>query len=147
MAFGTALAALAFYIVGYRAWRIARQHNYITPPELIGKTHSSTTLEMLYLIVMVVFTLPYLALQPIGAGHLLANLTDGQIPYFRGATLLTAFIVLYAYLGGMRTAAWTLGFLPVIPVVALSAAIIAFSSWLAPRPLPLPIAQTPGPRH
>ena len=56
---------------------------------------------------MVVFTLPYLTLQPIGAGYLLESLTGGAIPYFWGATLLTVAIVLYVFIGGMRSVALT----------------------------------------
>jgi SSS family solute:Na+ symporter len=107
MAFGTGFVALAFYLIGHRAWRIGQEHGYITPSELIGKSLDSRTLELVYLTVMVVFTLPYLALQPIGAGYIISNLSDGQIPYFAAASLITAFIVLYVYLGGMRTVAWT----------------------------------------
>lgn len=107
MAFGTAFVAVAFYLVGDRVWRIGQAKGYITPPELIGKSLDSKALEMVYLAVMVIFTLPYLALQPIGAGYIIANLTDGQVPYFVAASLITAFIVLYVYLGGMRTVAWT----------------------------------------
>ena len=38
MAFGTAFVAVAFYLIGHRAWRIGRLHGYISPSELIGKT-------------------------------------------------------------------------------------------------------------
>ena len=107
MAFGTAFVAVAFYLVGDRVWRIGQAKGYITPPELIGKSLNSKSLELAYLAVMVVFTLPYLALQPIGAGYIIASLTHGEVPYFVAASLITAFIVLYVYLGGMRTVAWT----------------------------------------
>ena len=107
MAFGTAFVAVAFYLVGDRVCRIGRAKGYMTPPELIGKSLNSKSLEMVYLAVMVIFTLPYLALQPIGAGYIISNLTDGEVPYFVAASLITAFIVLYVYLGGMRTVAWT----------------------------------------
>ena len=56
---------------------------------------------------MVIFTLPYLALQPIGAGYLLENLTSGQVPYFVGATFLTLVIVIYVFIGGMLSVALT----------------------------------------
>ena len=59
MAFGTAFVAVAFYLVGDRAWRIGQVKGYITPPELIGKSLNSKSLEMVYLAVMVIFTLPF----------------------------------------------------------------------------------------
>ena len=102
MAFGTALVALAFYFIGFQAWRLGKQRGYITPPEMIGDLFQSAPLKVVFLVVMVLFTIPYLALQPIGAGYLIAQLTDGAIPFFWGAILLTVCMVFYVFLGGMR---------------------------------------------
>ena len=107
IAFGTALVALSFYVIGYRVWLLGKEKGFITPSELIEDRLPSKTLKLLFLAVMVIFTLPYLTLQPIGAGYLLENLTDGQIPYFAGATLLTLAIALYVSIGGMRSVALT----------------------------------------
>lgn len=107
MSFGTALVALAFYGIGHRAWSLGRARGYITPPEMVGDRTGSRALKFVFLAVMVFFTIPYLALQPIGAGYLLAAVTDGAIPQFLGAVLLTAFIVLYVFVGGMRSVAVT----------------------------------------
>lgn len=104
---GTAFVALSIYLIGNRAWELAKRHNLITPAELIEVCLGSRALKLLFLAVMVIFTVPYLALQPIGAGYLLENLTDGQIPYFVGATGLTLIIVLYVSTGGMRSVALT----------------------------------------
>jgi SSS family solute:Na+ symporter len=107
MSFGTALVALAFYFIGHKVWLIGKQNDYITPAELIGDRFKSPALKVLFLSVMVIFTVPYLAIQPIGAGYLLAGLTNEAIPYFWGAALLTLFMVVYVFLGGMRSVAWT----------------------------------------
>lgn len=107
MSFGTALVALTIYLIGHRSWQLGKRHGYITPPELIGARTGSPVLKFLYLAVMVIFTVPYLALQPIGAGILLAQLTGGAIPEFSGAVLLSVFIVFYVFIGGMRSVAWT----------------------------------------
>ncbi|MBS3790778.1 MAG: sodium:solute symporter family protein [Candidatus Thermoplasmatota archaeon] len=107
MGFGTSFTALSFYIIGRRVWVLGREKGYITPPELIGGETNSHTLRMLYVGVMVIFTLPYLAIQPMSAGYVLSALTNGAIPYFYGAVFLTVFIIVYVLLGGMRTIAWT----------------------------------------
>jgi SSS family solute:Na+ symporter len=107
MSFGTALVALPFFFIGHRAWLLGKARGYITPPELIGDRFQSRPLQVVFLAVMVFFTIPYLALQPIGAGYLLSKLTNDAIPYFWGAVLLTAFMVLYVFLGGMRSVAIT----------------------------------------
>lgn len=107
MAFGTALVAIAFFLIGDRVWRLGQAHGFITPAELIGDRFRSPALKQVFLAVMVIFTLPYLTLQPIGAGYLLESVTNGQIPYFVGATGLTAVIVAYVFVGGMRSVAFT----------------------------------------
>ncbi|MFB6258426.1 MAG: hypothetical protein ABEH38_07015 [Flavobacteriales bacterium] len=107
MALGTAFAALAFYFIGYRTWRMGKAHGYITPPEMIGSLTGSPALKLLFMGVLVFFTLPYVAIQPMGAGYILETLTNGQIPYSAGAVVLTVFIVLYVFVGGMRTVAIT----------------------------------------
>jgi len=107
MGFGTSFTALSFYIIGKKVWVLGKEKGYITPPELIGGETNSHSLRMLYVAVMVIFTLPYLAIQPMSAGYVLSALTDGAIPYFYGAVFLTVFIIVYVFLGGMRTIAWT----------------------------------------
>jgi len=107
MGFGTSFTALSFYIIGRKVWILGKKKGYITPPELIGGETNNHRLRMLYVAVMVTFTLPYLAIQPMSAGYVLNALTNGAIPYFYGAVFLTAFIIIYVFLGGMRTIAWT----------------------------------------
>lgn len=107
MAFGTSFMAISFYVIGRKVWRLGKKKGYVTPPELIGKETGSYTLRLLFMAVMVVFTLPYLAIQPMSAGYVISSLTGGDVPYFYGAVFLTAFIILYVFLGGMRTIAWT----------------------------------------
>ena len=107
MAFGTIFAALSFYFIGFKTWRLGKEKGYVTPPEMIHGLSKSNTLKYLYLAVMLFFTLPYLALQPIGAGYILSNLTGGDIPYFWGAAVLTLFIVFYVFIGGMNSVAIT----------------------------------------
>ncbi len=107
MAFAGALVALSFYFIGYKVWLLGKEQGLITPSELIEYRSGSKVLKLIFMAVMVIFTLPYLALQPIGAGYLLENLTNGQIPYFAGATFLTLVIVVYVFTGGMKSVALT----------------------------------------
>ena len=107
MSFGTAIVALSFYFVGHKVWLLGKEKGYITPPEMIGDRFNSKPLKLVFLFFMVLFTMPYLAIQPIGAGLLLSELTGGAIPYFWGAIILTIFIVFYVFLGGMRSVALT----------------------------------------
>jgi SSS family solute:Na+ symporter len=105
MGFGTGFMALSFWVIGRKAWRIGRERGIITPPELVRSLYDSPTLGYLFAVVMIVFTVPYLALQPMAAGYALQALIG--LPYFSGCVLVTAVIVLYTLRGGMRAVAWT----------------------------------------
>ncbi len=128
--FATALVAVAFVLIGGRAWQLANERKYVTPSELIGDRFAHTPLKLVYAAVMVLFTIPYLAIQPIGAGYLLAELTDGTIPYFGGAVLLTFCMVFYVFLGGMRSVALTDVFQGAMMFVLMVLAVVFVASAL-----------------
>jgi len=107
MAFGTALVGASILLLGVPIHRLGKARGYLTPPELVAGESGSRALGWLYAGVLVVFTLPYLAVQPMAAGLVLEQLTDGGIPYFAGATLMTGAMLIYLWLGGMRSSAWT----------------------------------------
>jgi SSS family solute:Na+ symporter len=105
MAFGTGFMALTFVFLGIPLWQAAKKLGAVTPPELIRLRFGNAPLHAAYLVVMVVFTLPYLALQPMGAGYALKGLLG--IPYVWGAVGVTAVGVGYVLLGGMKADVWT----------------------------------------
>ncbi|MDC0197120.1 sodium:solute symporter family protein, partial [Marine Group III euryarchaeote] len=107
MAMGTSLVGLSILLLGLPIHKLGKEKGYMTPPELITGETNSKYLGWIYSCVLVVFTLPYLATQPMGAGILLETLSHGQIPYFTGACLLTLVMVSYLILGGMKSSALT----------------------------------------
>ena len=107
MAMGTSLVGLSVLLLGIPIHKLGKEKGYVTPPELIAGETNSKYLGWLYGTVLVVFTLPYLATQPMGAGILLETLSEGEIPYFTGALLLTCVMIIYLILGGMKSSAMT----------------------------------------
>ena len=107
MAMGTSLVGLSILLLGLPIHKLGKEKGYVTPPELIAGETNSKPLGWLYATVLVVFTLPYLATQPMGAGILLETLSGGEIPYFIGALLLTCVMIIYLILGGMKSSAMT----------------------------------------
>jgi solute:Na+ symporter, SSS family len=105
MGFGTGFMAITFWILGRKIWRVGRDRGVVTPPEMIRVTYGSPFLSFLFSLVMIVFTIPYLALQPMAAGYALEALVG--VPYFTGCLLVTGIIVLYTLRGGLRAVAWT----------------------------------------
>ena len=107
MAMGTSLVGLSILLLGIPIHRLGKEKGYVTPPELIAGETNSKYLGWIYGSVLVVFTLPYLATQPMGAGILLETLSGGEISYFTGALLLTCVMIIYLVLGGMKSSAMT----------------------------------------
>ncbi|MEM6700480.1 MAG: sodium:solute symporter family protein, partial [Bacteroidota bacterium] len=127
MALGTGFACISFYLVGTKIWKLGNVHGFITPAELIYHQTGSSILRWIFAGVMLLFTFPYLALQIIGAGYILENLTKGGIPYIWGATFLTLFTIAYVWIGGMKSVAKTdlkqgllMIFLMLIAVIVIS---------------------------
>lgn len=105
MGFGTGFMALTFWVIGRKIRQVGRQHHLVTPPELVKTLYQSPTLSVLFALVMIIFTIPYLALQPMAAGYALEELVG--LPYFGGCLLVTGIILLYTLRGGLRAVAWT----------------------------------------
>ena len=126
MGFGTGFMAITFWIIGRRAWQYGRQHAVVSPPELIRSLYHSPTLSLLFALVMIVFTIPYLALQPMAAGYALEELTG--LPYVYGCLLVTGIIVLYTLRGGMRAVAWTDLFQGTVMFIMLAVSLFIVAS-------------------
>jgi len=107
MALGTALAGGAFFMLGPKIWSLGKEKNYITPSELIFGETKSRSLGYVFSAVMIVFTLPYLALQIVGGGLILEQLTDGQVGYNLGIVCLSIVTIAYVLIGGMQSVAKT----------------------------------------
>ncbi len=105
MGFGTGFMALTFWIIGRKIRRVGSDNQLVTPPELVKTLYKSPALSLLFAVVMIIFTIPYLALQPMAAGYALEELVG--LPYFSGCVLVTGIILLYTLRGGLRAVAWT----------------------------------------
>ena len=122
MGFGTGFMAFTFWIVGRKIWQVGKKYGVVTPPEMIRVLYQSPFLSFLFALVMIVFTVPYLALQPMAAGYALESLIG--LPYSVGCVLVTAIIVLYTLRGGLRAVAWTDVFQGSLMVVLLFVSLI-----------------------
>lgn len=127
MGFGTGFMALTFWILGRKIWRVGSERGVVTPPEMIRVTYGSPLLSFIFALVMIVFTVPYLALQPMAAGYALEALVG--LSYFTGCLLVTGIIVLYTLRGGMRAVAWTDLFQGVLMAVLMAVSLILVAKY------------------
>jgi len=121
----TALISVNFYVFGYRVWLLGKKYGYVSPPELIGDRFGKE-LQIVFAGVMLIFVLPYLAVQAIGAGYVLEEISQGIIPYVAGAGIITVFMIVLT-LGGMRSVAWTDTVMGITMLVCLSLAFALVS--------------------
>ena len=96
-----------WYVVGYKQWLVGKEHGYVTLGEMLGDRFGSPLLRGTVAVVSLFWLFPYVMLQQVGAGGALSALTNGAVPYWAGAGLITAFMILYVVLAGMRGVAWT----------------------------------------
>ena len=127
MAFGTGFMAIMFYVIGRKVWKLGKNKGYITPAELVGGRFKSKRLQLLFMSILVLFTIPYLATQAIGAGLLLEYVTNGVLLWKIGAVITISIIMLYVLFGGMRGSGWTDVLQGCIMIVALVLAVF----WIA----------------
>ena len=123
MGFGTAIMAIMFYLIGRKVWKLGKEKGYITPPELIGDRFNSISLRLLFMIVMVIFTIPYLATQAIAAGYLINHMVPG-IAWQIGAIVTMIIIMVYVLSGGMRGSGWTDVVQGLIMIIAMTLAVV-----------------------
>jgi len=126
MGFGTGFMALTFWILGRRIWQVGRDHGIVTPPELVRYLYNNPLLSWLFALVMIIFTIPYLALQPMAAGYALEALIG--LPYGYGCSIVTVIIVLYTFRGGLRAVVWTDLFQGLLMFVLLLTAVVIVAS-------------------
>ena len=100
MAFGTGFMAVAMYFLGKKVRLRSIETGAITAPEMIAGRTGSRNAQVSMASVLVLATIPYLALQPRAAGIVVSSLFGG--PEWVGAVTITALVVAYTLTGGLK---------------------------------------------
>lgn len=120
------MAMVAIFFFPHQ-WLLGKKFGFISPAEMYGDYYGTTT-RWLMLLVAVLYIVPYLCLQLVGAGTVLQTLSGGEIPFLWGAIGITFAIMLYVFLGGLRGAAildCVQGGLLVLGIFALAILVLA----------------------
>jgi solute:Na+ symporter, SSS family len=105
LAFGAIAVPLTGLLFFKRQWIIGKRFGFVTPGEMLSYYFRSDAIRLLVVLVTVVFSVPYLALQLRAAGFLFHALTDGLLSVDAGMWGLAAVLFLYVAAGGLRAVA------------------------------------------
>jgi SSS family solute:Na+ symporter len=99
------VSLVAFF--GPRFWLVGKKYGYITPSEMLGDRYDSKLVAMVVSLSSCIFLIPYSAVQLAGVGYLLQGMTNNAIPYTAGVVIATIVAIVFSYIAGIRSVAWT----------------------------------------
>ncbi|MEM4565312.1 MAG: sodium:solute symporter family protein [Archaeoglobaceae archaeon] len=132
-----ALGFELFYLVGTvmllsyyapKIWRLGREKGLVTPGDLLAMRYGNKSSKVLAILVAIAL-IPYTSLQVISISLLLSK----EIGFETGIILSAIIIALWAFLGGMRSVAWTDAVFGVFMLLMVITAV-AFATALLPSP-------------
>ena len=93
---------------GPKLWRIARDHQNITPGELLQNYYdpNGKSIRLSMAIGHLAFCIPTMMAQVAGVGLAVDTLTGGFIPFWAGCLYAASVVALYVYFGGLKSMAW-----------------------------------------
>lgn len=89
-----------------RQWMMGRRFGFVTPPEQYGAILDSKLAWYMIVVISLLYSTFYVAIQLVGSGLLFCVLTGGFIPYFAGSVFLAFIMWYYVAGGGLRVIAW-----------------------------------------
>ncbi|SOB99509.1 SSS family solute:Na+ symporter [Ureibacillus xyleni] len=99
------VSLVAFF--GPRFWVVGKKYGYITPSEMLGDRYNNKNVALVVSITSCIFLIPYSAVQLSGVGYLLQGMTNNEISYSTGVIIATVVAIVFSYIAGIRSVAWT----------------------------------------
>lgn len=101
------MAAVGFFVIGYRVWLLADRFEHVTPVHFFGDRFESYLPRFVISTFQIVYEIQYIVIGGIGAGIIFEVTTDGVVPYWLGALIILVVTTWVAYTGGQRGSSWT----------------------------------------
>jgi SSS family solute:Na+ symporter len=109
--------SMCIYVVGVRLWAIGKRYGYVTQCQFFRDRFESPAIGYLLFAVIVLLLVPYLLIGLKGAGGVVAGLTsgalpglfpdtDGAIPSWLTALVISVVVLVYVFAGGVRGTIW-----------------------------------------
>ncbi|AKG75012.1 sodium:solute symporter family protein [Salinicoccus halodurans] len=101
------MIVLVYLLYAPRLYKLSRKHNIVTPVDWLQLRFRSKAVSMLGAIIMLYALGNFLLEQLIAIGQGVAGLTGGTVPYQVGVIFFITIMIIYGWLGGMRSVAYT----------------------------------------
>ncbi len=101
------ITPFTFYLVGYRSWLLGQRYGYATQPQVFGGIFNSKLVSLLFLILLLYYTLPYLVVSVIGGSLAFTTISDGAVPYWLSSIVIITISLIYTIPAGLRGTVWT----------------------------------------
>jgi SSS family solute:Na+ symporter len=89
-----------------RQWLLGKRFGYVTPGDMFADYFGSEGMRRLVVLIALVFSIPFLAMQLTASGYLIQILSEGGVDRHVAMWVLTAVLFLYVCIGGLRAVAY-----------------------------------------
>ncbi|WP_277678362.1 sodium:solute symporter family protein [Gracilibacillus dipsosauri] len=111
-------------IFGPRFWLVGKKYGYVTPSEMLGDRYQNKWVAIVTALSSCLFLIPYSAVQLTGIGYLLEGVTSGAISYTTGVIIATILALVFTYIAGIRSVAWTDSLQSLIMIIASTIVVL-----------------------
>ncbi|MDD2388730.1 MAG: sodium:solute symporter family protein [Desulfobacterales bacterium] len=92
---------------GPRFWLVGHKYDYLTHAELLADRYQNRAVGIIATVLCLVFLIPYAAIQLMGIGYLLSVVSKGAISLITAMAIATLLAIVWSYMAGLRSVAWT----------------------------------------
>lgn len=92
-------------LVGRRVLSLGKKLGFLTMTDYLGHRYHSNLIRGIVAILILIFIVPYMGAQCIGAGVIVNTFTGA--PYWVGVLFMAGLVTIYSALGGVRGVVWT----------------------------------------
>ncbi|WP_337017004.1 sodium:solute symporter family protein [Oceanobacillus massiliensis] len=122
------VSLVAFF--GPRFWVAGKKYGYVTPSEMLGDRYNSKSVAITVAITNCLFLIPYSAVQLSGVGYLLQGVSNNAIPYTSGVWIATILALIFSFVAGIRSVAWTDSLQSLFMIVSSTVVVIVLVNGL-----------------
>ncbi|OQW92900.1 MAG: hypothetical protein BWK78_00100 [Thiotrichaceae bacterium IS1] len=89
-----------------RQWMLGKRCGFVTPGEMFYAYFKSPAMRWLVVVVALMYSVPYIAIQLKASGFLFYAITDGAVSVETGIWILSIVLIFYVIMGGLRGIAY-----------------------------------------